>query len=57
MQRSGELLRLLSQYNKLPVEYVDILWNSTQGKHEDIVRRTYDVIVNLVEWLDLRLIE
>lgn len=57
VQRSTELLRLMSQYNKLPVEYVDILWNSTKGKHEDIVRRTYDVIVSLVEWLDLRVIE
>jgi len=53
IKRSYELLKTLAEYGKLNKSLLTIIWNNSQGKHEEIMRATLDILQKLA--LNLKL--
>jgi len=52
VKRSPILLKFLAQHNALKVEHVELLWASSIGKHEGLVRIVYDTLADLAQELN-----
>ena len=53
VKRLGTILIFLAKQKKINPDIIDLLWRCQQGKHEDIVRVVYDIIKDLVEFLNV----
>lgn len=53
VKRTAPILVFLAKKNLVKAEIIELLWKSQQGKHEDIVRVVYDIIKDLVKFLNI----
>jgi len=52
VKRAGPVIKFLAKHDALPADFVDLLWKSQEGKHEEMVRVVYDIIKDVTS--DLR---
>ena len=49
--RSGIILKFMARMNALTKEHLDMLWSSTEGKHEADERAVYELIIDMTQSL------
>lgn len=47
VKRCSDIPKFMAKYESIPLEVIDLLWNSCEGKHEAIVRAIYDIIIDI----------
>ena len=52
IKRTHEILKFVGKYQSIPLELIDLLWNSCEGKHEATLMGMYDLIVEISDHLD-----
>jgi ubiquitin carboxyl-terminal hydrolase 9/24 len=52
VKRASDLLVLLAQFSRLSVEHLEMIWNSSQGKHDSLVRVIYQAVLDLAPKLN-----
>ena len=52
IKRTHEIIKFIAKFEKLPLNLLDLLWNSCAGKHEAITIGIYNLIVEIADILD-----
>lgn len=54
MFRSPDILKFYINNSALDNEHLDMIWNTTRGKHESIVGHVHDIIVTIGQSLNAK---
>jgi len=54
IKRTHEIIKFIAKFEKLPLNLLDLLWNSCAGKHEAITIGIYNLIVEIADYLDIQ---
>lgn len=54
IKRTHEIIKFMAKFEQLPLNLLDLLWNSCSGKHEAITIGLYDLIVEIADILDMQ---
>lgn len=57
VKRTGSILKFLARQQALPAETIDLIWKCQQGKHEEMVRVVYNIIKDIVPFINLQYID
>jgi len=51
LKRSDVILKFLAENKAFKKEYLDLMWSSSEGKHEAVTRTIYDTIVSIAGYI------